>query len=180
MNLKGTNACLAPHLTKVGEPWDCPLPHPRLPSPQLHPSAPSSFGNSVSLPRTLFPPPPPPRARRLARKVQREEEVRRPTGGAPGPGRARKRAGSPGGGRRRALARSAARARAGAARGRTQSAQPAGGLGPARGRAQGGSPASGSRFLSPGWALAVHVAPAAAVSPERSGAVTWGEGGENW
>lgn len=58
MNLKGTNACLAPHLTKVGEPWDCPLPHPRLPSPQLHPSAPSSFGNSVSLPRTLFPPPP--------------------------------------------------------------------------------------------------------------------------
>lgn len=33
----------------------------------------------------------------------REEEVRRQTGGAPGPGRARKRTGSPGGGPPRAL-----------------------------------------------------------------------------
>lgn len=139
------------------------------------------------LPRTRLPSPPP--RPEHWRKVQLEEEVRRSTGGAPGPGRARNRAGSAGGGPGRAFSRLALAGpelRPGWRRRRPQSRRPAGQRPRAReGASAGREPGERVALSVPGSSWAVHVAPAAAVSaaqPEVGAGpgVGWGEGGCRW
>lgn len=108
--------------------------------------------------------------------MQREEEVRRPTGGAPGPGRARKRAGSLGGAPWRAFSRRVGLGPAPCEAAIVAPSRPAT-SGPRGGERRAGAGRT-CRASFPGAPLrAVHVAPVSAVSAGWGLEGVFGEGG---